>query len=286
MQRPETLTFTMADGLQVVGTAFGEKAHLAILLLHGAGQTRHSWDSTAKSLATQGFRAIAVDTRGHGESGWSSGGDYDIDTLISDLKIIVKCVGVQGSLPIVIGASLGGITALLAAGETPDPLFSALVLVDITPRVDPEGVARILQFMNGYSGGFESLEQAAKAIAAYQPHRRQARSGDLGGLLKNLRLKADGRYYWHWDPLLLEHVSHFGEEIINRQKAAAKSLALPVLLVHGKLSEIVNRETADEFLQIVPHAKYVDVADAAHMVASEDNEVFAAAVLEFLIKSH
>lgn len=286
MQTTKTLTFNMADGVQIVATAFGDSSHPPLLFLHGAGQTRHSWDSAAKSFAALGYRAITVDTRGHGESGWSEIGDYDIDTLIGDLKIIVNSVGSLGPPPIVVGASLGGITGLLAEGESPRPLFGALVLVDITPRIDPEGVARILRFMNKFSGGFESLEQASEAIAAYQPHRKQARTGDRAGLLKNLRLKADGRYYWHWDPRLLDHVSHFGEAIVNRQKAAAKNLILPVLLVHGKLSEIVSRETADEFMQIVPHAKYVDVADAAHMVASDDNEVFAEAVGDFLKSSH
>lgn len=282
MQTSKTLTFIMADGVRVVATAFGEIGHPVILFLHGAGQTRHSWDSAALSFADRGYRAITVDTRGHGESGWSDSGDYHIDTLVSDLKIIVNSVDGNGKPPIVVGASLGGITALLAEGESSKVLFSALVLVDITPRIDPEGVARILQFMNEFSRGFESLEQASEAVAAYQPHRKQARSGDRAGLLKNLRLKADGRYYWHWDPRLLDHVSHLSEAIIERQKAAAQLLTLPVLLVHGKLSEIVSRETAEEFMQLVPHAKYVDVADAAHMVASDDNEVFAASVGDFL----
>lgn len=283
MSISKTLRFTTTDSVEIVASTYGETAGQAILLLHGAGQTRHSWESTALTLADCGYYAITVDTRGHGGSSWSASGDYSIETLISDLLLIIVALEKNGAaLPVVIGASLGGITALLAQGESTKALFKALVLVDITPRIDPQGVARILSFMTEFSEGFETLEHASAAVAAYQPHRKQARVKGNSGLLKNLRLAADGRYYWHWDPRLMAHVSHFGQEIVDRQNQAAGELKLPVLLVHGKLSEIVSRETADEFLRLVPQAHYIDVADAAHMVASDDNDVFAGAVLKFL----
>lgn len=283
MSISKPLRFWTTDGVEIAASSFGDNANRTVLLLHGAGQTRHSWESTAVELASSGYQAITVDTRGHGDSSWSDSGDYSIETLISDLHLIIDALSNNGAaLPVIIGASLGGITALLAQGETSKALFRALVLVDITPRIDPQGVARILSFMTEFSDGFDTVAQASAAVSAYQPHRKLARVKDSSGLLKNLRLGADGRYYWHWDPRLLEHVSHFGEEFVNRQKNAARQLTQPVLLVHGKLSEIVSRETADEFLQLVPQAHYVDVADAAHMVASDDNDVFAAAVTDFL----
>lgn len=283
MSISKTLRFRTTDSVEIVAGTYGEKTDQTILLLHGAGQTRYSWESTALTLANCGFRAITVDTRGHGDSSWSDNGDYSIETLVRDLHCIIDALTKNGAAaPVVIGASLGGITALLAQGESTRSLFKALVLVDITPRIDPQGVARILKFMSEFSDGFESLEQASAAVVAYQPHRKQASVRSSNGLLKNLRLAENGRYYWHWDPRLMEHVSYFGQEIVDRQNQAAGTLTLPVLLVHGKLSEIVSRETADEFLQLVPQAQYVDVADAAHMVASDDNDVFSDAVLKFL----
>lgn len=277
------LRFTTTDSVEIVASAYGESTNQTILLLHGAGQTRYSWETTAMTLANCGYHAITVDTRGHGDSSWCDSGDYSIETLISDLLLIIVALAKNGAAPpVVIGASLGGITALLAQGESIKSLFKALVLVDITPRIDPEGVARILSFMTEFSGGFESIEQASAAVAAYQPHRKQAKAKSAGGLMKNLRLAEGGRYYWHWDPRLIEHVSHFGQDIVDRQNKAACQLKLPVLLVHGKLSEIVSRETAEEFLRLVPQAQYVDVADAAHMVASDDNDVFSEAVMNFL----
>src|SRR5690606_30783851 len=106
----------------------------------------------------------------------------------------------SGGKPSAIGASLGGIASLLAVGEAErngESLFSSLVLVDITPRVDPDGVARIHTFMRAHAKeGFGSVDEAADAVAAYLPHRPKPKSNE--GLKKNLRLSPDGRWRWHW----------------------------------------------------------------------------------------
>ena len=278
---PNTLTYNASDQIQITASSFGSADSRPVLLLHGAGQTRHAWNRTAVALAGEGWHAVALDARGHGDSAWCPNGDYSIEQFISDLKYVVMRVTDEcGYPPAVVGASLGGITALLAQGEEDRSLFSALVLVDITPRLDSGGVARILKFMRVHQQGFASLQEAADAVASYQSHRvRQAKSAD--GLRKNLRL-VDGRYYWHWDPKLLDHVARLDVEIVNRQRLAAKNLSLPVQLVHGEMSEIVSEESARDFLRLVPHASYVNVSNAAHMVAGDDNDVFAAAVSKFL----
>ncbi len=287
MSISKTVDFEVPDAGHITASLFGNESDPPVLLLHGAGQTRHSWRSSAIALANSGWQAIAVDTRGHGDSGWSASGNYSIDALINDLKAIIDSLVQKGlSRPVVVGASLGGITALIAQGESVAPVFSALVLVDITPSIDPAGVERILEFMSANDEGFKTIEEAADAVNAYQPHRSRsspkATTDRHSGLRKNLRLEADGRYYWHWDPRLLDHVRTFDAGLMDRQRAACADFAVPVLLVHGKLSEIVSDETAREFLKLVPSARYVNVSGAAHMVAGDDNDVFAAAVIEFL----
>jgi len=278
---PKTINYNVSEQIQITASSFGSERNRPVLLLHGAGQTRHAWQTAAEAIVDNGWRAISLDARGHGDSTWCPNGDYSIESFIGDLKHVTAQVSSESGLaPAVVGASLGGITALLAQGESDLPLFSALVLVDITPRIDSSGVAKILKFMREHQQGFGSLQEAAQAVASYQPHRaRQARSSD--GLRKNLRL-VDGRFYWHWDPKLLDHVSQLDAESVDRQRVAAKNLSLPVQLVHGQMSEIVSDETANEFLQLVPHANYINVTDAAHMVAGDNNDVFATAVGEFL----
>jgi len=273
----EEIEFRADDGIKLAATRFGKANNQSVLLLHGAGQTRHSWRRAGETLAAAGWCAVALDARGHGDSDWAPDGNYRIDRLIADLRGIVEQLPVQ---PAVVGASLGGITSLLLQGEESAQLFRSLVMVDVTPRIDRSGVERIIAFMRQHSNGFESVEEVAAAVAAYQPHRKSG-EGSLDGLRKNVRQR-DGRYYWHWDPCLLDHVSNLDSNGLVRMQTAASRLKLPVLLVHGRLSDIVSDETAREFLQLVPHARYVDVQDAAHMVAGDENDRFNDAVIEFL----
>jgi len=289
MNTSSTLYLPGINNVQLAATSFGKIDDPTVLLLHGAGQTRHSWRHAGAVLAAAGLHAITIDTRGHGDSDWSKNGDYAIDTLIADLKSVVEHLGEKDKQkPILVGASLGGITALLTEGESDQSIFQSLVLVDITPRIDQTGVKKILGFMQRYENGFDSVEQASKAVAEYQSHRQrisivsQSNETSAKGLKKNLRQAQDGRYYWHWDPQLMQHISTIDDAFYQRQRDAALELRLPVLLIRGQQSEIVSVESANELLQLVPHAQYVDIADAAHMVAGDNNDVFVNSVLEFI----
>ena len=122
-----------------------------------------SWGSTAAALGAHGWYAVALDMRGHGDSDWAADGDYSVDTLAADLRCVARVLG----RPAVVGASLGGISALLAEGESPEPISRAVVLVDVAPRVELPGVQRIVSFMTGRPEGFASLEEAAEAVASY-----------------------------------------------------------------------------------------------------------------------
>ncbi|MFC5952265.1 alpha/beta fold hydrolase [Pseudonocardia lutea] len=247
------------------------------LLLHGGGQTRHSWFRTAAALAAAGWDAVALDARGHGDSDWAPDGDYGTDALNADLLAVVEQIGEPALL---VGASMGGMTALVAEGEH-GGLARALVLVDIVPRVEPDGVARIMAFMGANPDGFASLEEVAEAVRAYNPHRRRPPNPE--GLRKNVRLREDGRWYWHWDPAFLR----VGDEprrstTHERAAAAAARVAVPTLLVRGAQSDIVSEDGVQELLQLIPGSVHVDVSATGHMVAGDDNDVFTRTVLDFL----
>jgi len=163
-------------------------------------------------------------------------------------------------------------------------MFEALVLVDITPRVDVDGVAKIQAFMRAHAReGFGSIAEAADAVAAYLPHRPRPRSHE--GLKKNLRLHPDGRWRWHWDPRFIDSNRRIGpgsEDVERALIAAAKAITVPALLVRGASSELVQEDHAKDFLKLVPHARYVDVSGARHMVAGDRNDQFAKAIEDFL----
>ena len=272
-------TFTTTDGLTLVGAAVGDERRPPVLLMHGGGQTRHAWGGTARALAARGWYALAVDLRGHGDSDWAPDGTYALDAHARDMATLARGCAQP---PVFVGASLSGLAALVAQGEAEAALFAALVLVDVTPRLDPDGTRQILDFMRArLHDGFATLEEAADAIATYNPHR--PRPTDLGGLAKNLRLHPDGRYRWHWDPAFMageRSPNVHGQEA--RLVACARALRLPTLLVRGRMSNLVTEEAAAEFLADVPQARFADVSGAGHMVAGDRNDLFTDAVVDFL----
>jgi pimeloyl-ACP methyl ester carboxylesterase len=274
-----------ADGLTLVADVDGPEDGPTVVLLHGGGQTRHSWTGTWRTLADAGWRSWSVDLRGHGDSEWSPEGDYSLDAFASDVLAVSKSVG---RAPILVGASLGGLASLVAVAEAPvqADVASALVLVDVAHRVETAGRERIGAFMGGNLDGFASLEEAADAIAAYNPHR--PRPSNLSGLAKNLRQRDDGRWVWHWDPQFV--IGKFGSDdetrssVIDpaRLEGAVDALTIPTLLVRGRSSDLLSEEGAQDFLARAPHAEFADVAGAGHMVAGDRNEVFNRAILGFL----
>jgi pimeloyl-ACP methyl ester carboxylesterase len=283
-----TAMFTGAAGNRLVADVFGE-AGQPVMLLHGGGQTRHAWGRTAEHLARAGATAYAVDQRGHGDSDWVDG--YAFTDFAADAAAVARTLTARtGARPIAIGASLGGMASLLADGTAErtgqGPLFAAVVLVDITPRVDQSGVAKIHGFMRAHAAqGFASVAEAADAVAAYLPHRKRPRSYD--GLKKNLRLHPDGRWRWHWDPRMVQGERSFAQDHRVLEAAltqAAKAITIPTLLVRGGASELVQEAHVREFLELVPHADYIDVAEARHMVAGDSNDRFSDAVLDFVAK--
>ncbi len=280
MAPPATVRIpTTADQVIVADHWVGDST--PVILAHGGGQTRHSWGGTAATLAARGHRVLSIDLRGHGESSWARDRDYSMNAYRDDALRALDWLGEPAAW---VGASLGGMAGLYTVDAAPERC-TGLVLVDITPRPAAAGVQRIMQFMAAKATeGFADLEEAADAIAAYQPHRRRPK--DLSGLAKNLRLGEDGRWRWHWDPAFLSDPNRTTEHARERRhdelEAMARRLRVPTMLVRGRLSDLVTQAEVDEFLEMVPHASYVDVEDAAHMIAGDRNDVFTDAVVAFL----
>ena len=284
-----TVRLAAADGVELVADIAGDESDPTVLLFHGGGQTRHSWGSAMRDLVARGFHVASVDLRGHGDSDWSPDGDYGAAVFPDDVAAVAR----QFDRPALVGASLGGTSSLMAIHRSrPDVIARALVLVDVAPNIEPTGVDRIRSFMHEHMhSGFASLDEVADAVAAYNPHR--PRPSNLDGLKKNVRLRDDGRWYWHWDPAFMwgKHEQSDETRIIEfdaRAEAledAARALEMPTLLVRGRQSDLLSEEGAAKFLGFVPHAEFADVAGAGHMVAGDANDAFNDAVVAFLQKT-
>ena len=281
--------FKGVDGLRLAADRFAPEGGAEpsgegppVVFLHGGGQTRHSWGGTARQVASRDLTAYTLDARGHGDSDWAPDGDYRLSSFAGDVEAVVAQIGAQ---PVLVGASLGGLTSILLTGELSPGVARAVVLVDIVPDMEPAGAERIRAFMAERANeGFASLEEAADLVAGYNTHR--TRPADPSGLAKNLR-ERDGRWYWHWDPRFMDPASDKApSEImdVDRLHAAVGRMAadVPVLLVRGRMSDLVSEEKAATFLNRFPAIEFVDVSGAGHMVAGDRNDAFTDAVLAFL----
>ncbi len=277
--KPQTVQFRGADDIVLAADEWNrgvDSAQPSVLMLHGGGQNRFSWKKTGQILADKGLHVVALDSRGHGDSDRSPTADYSLETQCADALLVIEQMGGPVAL---IGASMGGLTGILAAHEAGPELVTRLVLVDVVPRYEKGGSARIRDFMFNHVHGFDTLEEAADAVADYLPHRTKPRS--VAGLKKNLRQRG-GRWYWHWDPAFLTKPDDDPFIRVEKVEQAAIDLQIPILLIRGKLSDVVSVEGVNDFLAKVPHAEFVELPAAGHTAAGDDNDAFSEAVVGFV----
>lgn len=269
------MTLATRDGLRLAASRLPGRAP-GVLLAHGFGQTRQAWLQTQHRLAAAGHGSLAWDVRGHGQSDRNPAASaYAGEQFVDDVLTAARSLG---PAPVLVGASMGGLTGLMAQAEA--RAFSAMVLVDITPRWEAAGVERILGFMNAHPDGFDSFEHAADQIAAYLPHRRERKTpAQLAHLLS---ARADGRLQWHWDPRLMSEFIAGSDALQSRIEDACANLDIPVLLVSGGRSDLVTERTVQHFLELAPHARHVQLPHATHMVAGDDNDAFADTLIDYL----
>lgn len=281
-----SITLAGHSGHSIAASMDGLDNCFPVILAHGGGQTRRAWKAVTKLLASHGFKTIAVDLRGHGDSAWASDGAYDISDFAADLVAIAAATGRK---PALIGASLGGLAGIIAEGECAPGTFGSLTLVDVTPQMEPGGVARVVGFMAAHAReGFASAEEAARIISEYLPHRPRRKAST--GLAHYLRRKDDGRFYWHWDPAFIAGIMRRRGDSSDHGRtelsAAASLLKLPVHMIRGGSSDLVSPEAVAHFQSLVPHAAYSDIANATHMVVGDQNDAFGQSIVDFLLRTH
>eukprot|EP00930_Biecheleria_cincta_P063854 TRINITY_DN49388_c0_g1_i1.p1 TRINITY_DN49388_c0_g1~~TRINITY_DN49388_c0_g1_i1.p1 ORF type:complete len:332 (-),score=32.08 TRINITY_DN49388_c0_g1_i1:9-1004(-) len=300
------------NGLELAVDVWGNfkerGTRVVVFFLHGGGQTRHSWDDSARTLAKTGRVCITLDSKGHGDSYWdprdpSEG--YSMAEFACDLESLVSALELDVARTFFVGASHGGLTMLHCPALLNQCAGS--VLVDVAIQLQGTGVSRILNFMlDKADEGFATVREAADAVNAYQSHRRREITPQvLAGLQKNLRQRPNGRWYWHWDPNFLQTRGSVDPvvtgEIYDKVNAndpsvvdhplmirkremeeSARKLKSPVLLVRGRMSDVVSTGDVQHMRSLVPHLRYVDVQDASHMVAGDSNDVFSRALVSFV----
>jgi pimeloyl-ACP methyl ester carboxylesterase len=247
-----------------------------LLFLHGGGLTARTWDLVCLALRDR-FHCFALDQRGHGDSEWSPGLDYDTDAHVGDLEMLVEHLGLER--PVLVGQSMGALNGLTYASRHADAL-TALVLVDMTPDVRMQGAKRIFDFVAA-PGELDSVEDFVERAIEFNPSRdpRLLRRS----LLHNLRQLPDGKWTWKYDRRAMtrdrfDKIS--GEVSAVRDRLGA--VTCPTLVVRGQRSDVVTEESAAALAAALPSGVWTTVPDAGHTVQGDNPRALASAVQAFL----
>jgi pimeloyl-ACP methyl ester carboxylesterase len=254
---------------------YGPMVGSTVVFLHGGGQSRSSWRVAAEQLGGAGYKVCALDLRGHGQSDWSSDGDYGIERFVADLVSVVVALG---SPAILIGASFGGHVSLAMAAQYPH-LVRALVLCDVTPWIEGEATKKLRASMCKASDGFSSVQDAAEYL---NDLKENAAPANAERLRKHMRLAADGRLHWLWDPRFFVTQEGQSGQLSDILTTAAEDLTIPTLIIRAGCSKIVTREQLVRFAKLVPHAMVAEIEGAQHTVTAETNAAYASLILGFL----
>ena len=256
-----------------------------LILLHGHGNEAHLWDDFIPSVSEH-YRVLAVDQRGHGDSGWDDEGRYDAETMADDLEALLDHFEIDRF--VLIGFSMGGRVSMAFAGRHPERL-AGLVLVDIAPELDARGIARIGNEMSEQRAPvFSSIEEYARLLSLNYPAGQPAalhRMAQYG-----LRKREDGLFELKMDPKLRsdrpddEESKKKEDAFTQLQWEALAKLPCPTLLVRGAASDILSPDTADRMVEeVLQNGTLAVVPQAAHSVATDNPEGFREAVCTFVL---
>ena len=275
---PRLMRFDGFEGIHLVGDVWGREGDGRCCSCTGAARPATRGEHGRGARAKRG-QAVSLDLRGHGDSEWALNGDYSFTAYSADCLAVIDRLGRP---PVLVGASLGGVTALLAEGGVGPRGLERPRHRGHHPSHEPRGDPANPGVHGLRGGGLRHSRGGGRRHRGLHPEPAEAR--ESGRAHEGPAPAADGRWYWHWDPRFLEggrtEVPRAGFEALF--DAALANIQVPTLLVRGALSDVVTEEGVQEFLRRIPGAKLAEVGGASHMVAGDQNDAFSRAVIEFL----
>lgn len=279
MPQIPTSKFVQANGLKFHYLDWGSPESPPLVLLHGVGQTCHTWDLFAAAMAPH-FHVMAFDQRGHGDSDWAPDRDYARQTMVNDVAAFTTAAGLDSFF--LVGMSMGGMNSMMFTSQNKERVRS-LVVVDIGPRVERTGSSHIRDFMSG-NREFNDLDEAAAVIHKFNP-RRPLEAIRKYTCVYNLKQLPSGKWTWKYDSYFAS-AQRLGDPQVMHDMlaAAAKLIRCPTLLVRGAQSDVFSLEGAKEFQQLIPESGFELVEGAGHSVMGDNPPGFEAAVRRFYVR--
>ncbi|MCU1427079.1 MAG: putative hydrolase or acyltransferase of alpha/beta superfamily [Actinomycetia bacterium] len=247
-----------------------------IVLLHGGAQNAHTWDTVALALERP---LLAVDLPGHGHSDHRDDHAYWPAENAAAVEVAVRAFAPHNRL--VVGMSLGGLTAIALAAGAPD-IVPSLCLVDVTPGVNHEKASSIVQFIDGPEY-FESFDEILTRTITFNPTRTE--SSLRRGVLHNAIEAPDGRWRWRYD--LPRRGSGDGDDGrvmpgLDALWDQISAINVPLTLLRGALSPVVGDEDVAELQRRRPDARVEVVDGAGHSIQGDQPIVLANLLVELL----
>lgn len=271
----ERVAVTLDDGRVMRALRWGSSAP-EIVLLHGGGQNAHTWDTVALALDRP---LLAVDLPGHGHSdGMRADAAVSPRSIADDMATVVESLAPDAAL--VVGMSLGGMTAMELAAHHP-ALVRKLMMVDVTPGADKEKASDVLAFLAGPES-FASFDEILERTVQFNPTRSE--SSLRRGILHNAVEQDDGSWVWR-------HQRGGEAAMVERRDADLDfsqlwddlaSIAVPVQLVVGDRSPVVDEDDQANFRERQPDAEIIEVADAGHSIQGDQPLELARLIEAFL----
>lgn len=279
MTAQSTDCYVEGNGLKFHYLDWGNPENPALVLLHGVGQTCHTWDLFAAAMAPH-FHVMAFDQRGHGDTDWAPDKDYSRQTMVQDAEAFTTALGLDRFF--LTGMSMGGANSLSFTAKNPDRV-EALVVVDVGPRVENKGVQHIRNFMKDFRE-FDSLDDAAAVIHKFNP-RRPLEVIRKYTVVYNLKQLPSGKWTWKYDTYFSEGHSRIDVKQMQEELSTeVKKISCPTLLVKGAESDVLSLDGARSLQEAVPGSEFALIPGAGHSVMGDNPPAFEAAVREFYQK--
>jgi len=253
---------------------WGDRDNETILLLHGIAQQSHSWDLISLALSHR-YHVIAMDSRGHGDTGWPGNRDYSLESHQADIYEFTKVLGLDRF--ILIGHSMGGRNGYIFASQRPD-LVKALVIVDTGPDGSSSSMRRIRQFIS-LPDELDSYEEFADRVQKYTGRPLWLIHGSLKHSIRRL---PNGKWTWKYDKAIRS--PGFDPHIYSRRQLwrYLEEIECPVLIIRGELSDVFRQETMEQMLQTMRNSRGVVIPDAGHLVPGDNPKLFLETLTSFL----